>query len=89
MIIGSASSSSENIYDHLEKFFATHDLDKLAIEATSGETSASTNAEPPAALQLPTPVNERAWIRVKDRTSSADLTSAYADNMRRKRSTKL
>lgn len=93
---------AENIYDHLEKFFPTHDLDKPVIEATSGETS-PTAAEPTAALQLPTPVDERARIRAKksirivaqehkkriDRTSRAADSTSYSDNVIRKRSTKL
>ncbi|KIM48289.1 hypothetical protein M413DRAFT_440009 [Hebeloma cylindrosporum] len=93
---------AENIYDHLEKFFPTHDLDKPVIEATSGETSPTT-AEPTAALQLPAPVDERARIRAKksirivaqehkkriDRTSRAADSTSYSDNVMRKRSTKL
>jgi len=93
---------AENIYDHLEKFFPKHDLDKPVIEATSGETSPTT-AEPTAALQLPTPVDERARIRAKksirivaqehkkriDRTSRAADSASYSDNIMRKRSTKL
>lgn len=93
---------AENIYDHLEKFFPTHDLDKPVIEATSGETS-PTAAEPTAALQLPTPIDERVRIRAKksirivaqehkkriDRTSRAVDSTSYSDNIMRKRSTKL
>ncbi|KDR84893.1 hypothetical protein GALMADRAFT_217973 [Galerina marginata CBS 339.88] len=94
----------ENIYDHLEKFFPKHDLDKPVIEATSGDTSPTT-AEPTAAmLPPPTPVNDdRARIRAKksirivaqehkkriDRTSRATDRTLLADNMMRKRSTKL
>ncbi|KAH9487024.1 MAP kinase kinase kinase mkh1 [Psilocybe cubensis] len=91
----------ENIYEHLEKFFPTHDLDKPVIEATSGDTS-PTNAEPAAALPPPVQIDERAKIRAKksirivaqehkkriDRTSRATDTSRV-DNMMRKRSTKL
>jgi len=93
---------AENIYDQLEKFFPTHDLDKPVIEAISGETSPTT-AEPPAALQLPAPIDTRARIRAKksirivaqehkkriDRTSRAADSTSYSDNMMRKRSTKL
>ncbi|KAF9535368.1 hypothetical protein CPB83DRAFT_5940 [Crepidotus variabilis] len=39
----------ENIYEHLEKFFPKHDLDKPVIEASSGDTS-PTSLEPSAAL---------------------------------------
>lgn len=92
----------ENIYEHLEKFFPKHDLDKPVIEATSGDTS-PTNAEPLAPLPPPVHLDERARIRAKksirivaqehkkriDRTSRAAETTAYNDNIMRKRSTKL
>ncbi|KAF8905491.1 hypothetical protein CPB84DRAFT_1676576 [Gymnopilus junonius] len=91
----------ENIYDHLEKFFPKHDLDKPVIEAPSGDTSPTT---PEPVSQLPPPVptkDDKARIRAKksirivaqehkkriDRTSRAP--DSYADNIMRKRSTKL
>lgn len=91
----------ENIYDHLEKFFPTHDLDKPVIEAPSGDTSPTT-AEPVSQLPPPVPTkDDKARIRAKksirivaqehkkriDRTSRAP--ESYADNIMRKRSTKL
>jgi len=93
----------ENIYDHLEKFFPKHDLDKPVIEATSGDTSPTT-LEPAAVLPPPVPAaEERARVRAKksirivaqehkkriDRTSRAADTTSYANNMLRKRNTKL
>ena len=90
----------ENIYDRLDQFFSKHDLDKPVIEAVSGDTSPTT-AEP--AILPPNPVNDsKARIRGKksirivveehkkriDRTSMAD-PAAFANNILRKRNTKL
>jgi len=86
----------ENIYDHLEKFFPTHDLDKPVID-TSGDISPTTET-----VEALPPVNdEKSRIRAKksirivaqehkkrfDRTSKADIS--YANNVLRKRHTKL
>ncbi|KAF9568481.1 Pkinase-domain-containing protein [Agrocybe pediades] len=95
----------ENIYDQLEKFFPTHDLDKPVIEATaSGDTSPTSSAPPAGMIPPPVPVqDEKAKVRAKksirivaqehkkkiDRTSRTADHAAYADNMKRKRSTKL
>jgi len=93
----------ENIYDDLEKFFPKHDLDKPVIEASSGDTSPTT-LEPAAVLPPPVAhVDDRVRIRGKksirivaqehkrriDRTSKAADTTSYANNMLRKRNTKL
>jgi mitogen-activated protein kinase kinase kinase len=92
----------ENIYDHLEKFFPTHDLDKPVIDTTPGDTS-PVSTETAAALPPPMPVNdEKSKMRSKksirivvqdfkkkydNRTSKAD--TSYDKNMLRKRNTKL
>lgn len=87
----------ENIYDRLDLFFSKHDLDKPVIEAISGDTSPT--AEPAIP---PNPVNDKARIRAKKsirivaeehkkrigRTSMAN-PAAFADNVLRKRNTKL
>ena len=95
----------ENIYDHLEKFFPKHDLDKPFIETVSGDTSPTT-LEPAAtaALPPPAPVNDnRTRIRGKksirivvqehknriDRTSKTADTTYANNNQLRKRNTKL
>ena len=93
----------ENIHDDLEMLFPKHDLDKPVIEASSGDTSPTT-LEPAAVVPPPvTHVNDRVRIRGKksigiitqehkrriDRTSKAANTTSYANNMLRKRNTKL
>ncbi|KAJ8462856.1 hypothetical protein ONZ45_g17790 [Pleurotus djamor] len=53
----------EDVYDHLEKFFPLHDLDKPVIEASSGGTSPTAPEYPPVP---PLQVNhDRAKIRSK------------------------
>ena len=91
----------ENIYDDLEKFFPTHDLDKPVIDSTPGDSS-PTLTETAAALPPPVPVNdEKSRMRSKksirivaqdfkkryDCTSKAD--TSYDKNVLRKRNTKL
>lgn len=81
----------ENIYDHLEKFFPKHDLDKPFIETVSGDTSPTT-LEPAAtaALPPPAPVNDnRTRIRgkksirivVQEHKNRIDRTSKTADTV--------
>ena len=96
----------ENIYEHLEKFFPTHDLDKPVIEATaSGDTSPTSSVPPAGMIPPPIPATDGKTTKMKakksirivaqehkkliDRTSRAAEHTAYADNMKRKRSTKL
>lgn len=91
---------AENIYEHLEKFFPTHDLDKPVIDTTSGDTS-PTSTETVAALPPPVPVNdEKSRIRAKKsirivaqehkkRIDRSTRTESYANNILRKRNTKL
>jgi mitogen-activated protein kinase kinase kinase len=86
----------EKIYDHLEKFFPTHDLDKPVID-TSGDISPTT--ETVAALPPPMPANDdKSRIRAKksirnvaqEHKKRIDRTSTtYANNALRKRNTKM
>lgn len=88
------------MYRRLDTFFPDHDLDKPVIDTTSGGTSPTT-AEPTVVPQ-PAPADKRSRhkksIRVVaeehkqkmiDRSSRILSTTAAANNMLRKRSTKL
>ncbi|EIM92594.1 kinase-like protein [Stereum hirsutum FP-91666 SS1] len=90
----------DEMYARLDTFFPNHDLDKPVIDTTSGGTSPTT-AEPTVVPQ-PAPADKRSRhkksIRVVaeehkqkmiDRSSRILSTTAAANNMLRKRSTKL
>ncbi|KAI0033411.1 kinase-like protein [Vararia minispora EC-137] len=92
----------EDVIDRLEQYFPDHDLDKPVIEASSGGTSPTAVDYPPVA-QVPAVANVQAQDRrrhkksiriiAKERNSQhpRDIPtgSSFANNVARKRSTKL
>ncbi|EIN14140.1 kinase-like protein [Punctularia strigosozonata HHB-11173 SS5] len=96
-----ARPPAEDVYERLDTFFPEHNLDEPVIEAPSGGTS-PTSVENPAIPMLPASASSKQFrhkksIRVVaaehkrriDRTSRMQATSSSANDMLRKRSTKL
>jgi hypothetical protein len=85
--------SAEDVYERLDDFFPQHILDKPVLEAASGGTSPTSVEQP----QLPLPTTAPAGFRHKKSIRHVAAQhgqrikhqSIAADDMRRKRSTKL